>query len=64
MIEQFAKHIPPELEDCSGAVFYSGRDAFSGLKDLYVLGLNPGGDFYGRPDERPVFTLTRFLLAM
>lgn len=51
MIEQFARHIPPELEGCSGAVFYSGRDAFSGLKDLYVLGLNPGGNFYGRPDE-------------
>lgn len=51
MIEQFAEHISPDLKDCSGAVFYSGRDAFSGLKDLYVLGLNPGGDPVKRPDE-------------
>ena len=51
MIEQFANFIPSELKDCSGAVFYSGRDAFSGIKDIYVLGLNPGGDPFERPDE-------------
>lgn len=44
MIEQFAEHVPPELKSISGAVFFSGRDAFTGPKDLYVLGLNPGGD--------------------
>lgn len=27
----------------SGAVFYSGRVAFSRPSSLYVLGLNPGG---------------------
>lgn len=51
MIEQFAKHIPSELNDESGAVFFSGRDAFTGPKDLYVLGLNPGGNPVERPDE-------------
>ena len=51
MIEKFAEHIPPELNEHSGAVFYSGRDAFSGLKDLYVLGLNPGGNPVERYDE-------------
>ena len=51
MITKFAKFIHPELEDCSGAVFYSGRDAFSGIKDIYVLGLNPGGDPSKRLDD-------------
>ena len=51
MIEQFAEHIPPELKDKSGAVFYSGRDAFTGSRDVYVLGLNPGGNPVERPDE-------------
>lgn len=51
MIEQFANFIPSELKDCSGAVFYSGRDAFSGIKDIYILGLNPGGDLSKRPDD-------------
>jgi uracil-DNA glycosylase family 4 len=43
MIEKFAKLIPPELMHLSGAVFYSGRNAFKGKKELYVIGLNPGG---------------------
>lgn len=51
MIEQFANFIPSELKDCSGAVFYSGRDAFSGIKDIYVLGLNPGGDLSKRSED-------------
>ncbi|MFA7382966.1 MAG: uracil-DNA glycosylase family protein [Desulfurivibrionaceae bacterium] len=48
MIESFIKYIPDELINKSGAVFYSGRNAFSGNKDLYVLGLNPGGS----PDKQ------------
>lgn len=36
--------IPSELLDTSGAVFYSGKSAWKGSKDLYILGLNPGGD--------------------
>lgn len=43
MIEFFAKFIPDELMEKSGSVFYSGRNAFSGKKQLYILGLNPGG---------------------
>jgi hypothetical protein len=43
MIEEFAKLIPAELKDLSGAVFYSGRNAFQGKKVLYIIGLNPGG---------------------
>lgn len=47
--------IPPEIDDAvdslpssllqrSGSVFYTGKQAFKGLKQLYLLGLNPGGD--------------------
>lgn len=43
MIDFFAKFIPDELMEKSGSVFYSGRNAFSGNKPLYILGLNPGG---------------------
>ena len=43
MIEKFATYIPNELKNLSGAVFYSGRNAFQGKKDLYIIGLNPGG---------------------
>lgn len=44
MIEKFAEKIPDDLQHCSGSVFYSGRSAFSGQRDLYILGLNPGGN--------------------
>lgn len=40
---QFVEIIPKDLLDKSGSVFYSGRDAFSGTKNLYLMGLNPGG---------------------
>lgn len=43
MIDFFAKFIPAELMEKSGSVFYSGRNAFSGKKQLYIVGLNPGG---------------------
>lgn len=44
MIEEFAQLIPNELHQESGNVFYSGRDAFGAPANLYILGLNPGGD--------------------
>lgn len=51
MIETFAELIPDSLKSRSGSVFYSGRDAFSGSKDIYILGVNPGGSPEGREDE-------------
>lgn len=33
-----------DLLSRSGSVFYTGCEAFSGTKPLYLLGLNPGGD--------------------
>jgi hypothetical protein len=43
MLDDFLKLIPQELLKRSGAVFYSGRKAFSTPSPLYILGLNPGG---------------------
>jgi hypothetical protein len=43
--------LPPELRDQSGSVFYTGSQAFTGSKPLYVLGLNPGGDPIRQSDE-------------
>lgn len=42
-MKEFAELIPKELHNLSGSVFYSGRKAFKGDKDLYIIGLNPGG---------------------
>ena len=47
MIEDFAKLIPNSIMHRSGKVFYSGRLAFNSPSDLYILGVNPGGN----PDE-------------
>ena len=51
MIEQFARLIPRNLLDESGSVFYSGRNAFSKPNNLYILGLNPGGEPNDRKDD-------------
>ena len=51
MIEHFAQLIPKELQNKSGSVFYSGKNAFSGTKKLYILGLNPGGSELIQKDE-------------
>ena len=51
MIEDFAKLIPKSLMNKSGKVFYSGRLAFEKQSDIYVLGINPGGDPLDHPDE-------------
>lgn len=44
MFDELVRLVPEELGRRSGKVFYSGRGAFSARSDLYVLGLNPGGD--------------------
>lgn len=43
-LETFARLVPAELWFRSGAVFYSGRAAFSRPSPIYLLGINPGGD--------------------
>ena len=43
-MEELLPLIPESLRKKSGKVFYSGRNAFTGKKKIYVLGINPGGD--------------------
>ena len=44
MMDALIDLIPPEVLHRSGKVFYSGRAAFVAPKQIYLLGLNPGGD--------------------
>lgn len=53
MIEQLYERVPGALKNQSGAVFNSGRTAFSNPCQLYLLGLNPGGD----PDKHKTETV-------
>ena len=55
MIEDFVKEIPDSLLDRSGSVFLSGRCAFNSQSDLYLLGLNPGGN----PDDLISLTIRK-----
>lgn len=43
-IETALDRLPATLLSRSGSVFYTGRDAFTAQRPLYLLGLNPGGD--------------------
>lgn len=43
-IEDALASLSAELLTQSGSVFYTGKQAFSGTRPLYLLGLNPGGD--------------------
>ena len=43
MINEALARLPETILSRSGAVFYSGRGAFSLPRRLYILGLNPGG---------------------
>jgi hypothetical protein len=51
MFDEFVKLIPQCLLKKSGAVFYSGRKAFSTPSPLYILGLNPGGSPKEQADD-------------
>ena len=51
MIEDFARLVPKSLMNRSGSVFYSGRHAFDSPSELYILGLNPGGDIQDQANE-------------
>lgn len=49
--------LPESLLARSGAIFYTGRAAFTGVRPIYLLGLNPGGN----PDEMRGNTIARYL---
>ncbi|MBR0829482.1 hypothetical protein JQ596_28500 [Bradyrhizobium manausense] len=64
MIEHFAEKIDPALNRQSGKVFYSGRTAFSRPADLYLIGLNPGGDPVRQATETIGAETARVLLQL
>ncbi|HEX7887545.1 MAG TPA: hypothetical protein VF474_16345 [Phenylobacterium sp.] len=43
MLELLLDRVSRTVHGRSGSVLYSGRSAFAGPSDIYVLGLNPGG---------------------
>lgn len=47
----YVKLLPSALMNVSGSAFYSGKNAFQGQKDLYILGLNPGGSPIKQKEE-------------
>lgn len=51
MINRLVDCIDPSLLAHSGKVFYSGRRAFSQRTDLYLIGINPGGDPIAQSSE-------------
>lgn len=50
MLEDFYQLVPAHLRARSGSIFYSGRRAFTDPAQVYILGLNPGGEVVDRPD--------------
>ena len=57
LIEHAVELLPARILLCSGAVFYTGQQAFSGKQPLYILGLNPGGN----PESQANETIGRHL---
>lgn len=51
MIEEFLSKVDPLLMSLSGRTFYTGRAAFAQPSDVYLVGLNPGGDPEAQVDE-------------
>ena len=50
-IDDFLSRVDPSLHIRCGSIFYSGRCAFTQPSDIYILGLNPGGDPVPHADE-------------
>lgn len=51
LLADLVSALPEALLDCSGKVFYSGRDAFRPGAPIYILGANPGGAPAANPNE-------------
>ena len=47
MIKEFKELIPKSFRNKPGFAFLSGSRAFSGSRDLYIVGTNPGGNDWG-----------------
>jgi len=59
-IDQALDRLPSSIGQRSGSVFYTGRSAFERSSDLYILGLNPGGDPYLQSDETVAADIQQF----
>lgn len=59
-IDQALSAIAPNILQSSGSVFYSGRSAFSKKSDLYILGLNPGGNPVDQVSETVAADIDQF----
>lgn len=44
LFDELLKLVPRDLYDKSGELFHSGRTSFESPSQLYILGLNPGGN--------------------
>ena len=53
--------MPATLLRRSGSVFYTGQAAFAKRAELYILGLNPGGDPVAQRDQTITADRQRFL---
>ncbi len=53
VFKKLLRLVDRKISDRSGSVFYSGRTAFAKSSDIYLLGLNPGGD----PNDADTITL-------
>jgi len=56
-IEAALDGLPAFVREKSGSVFYTGREALTGSRPLYILGLNPGGN----PDLQSSNTVERHI---
>jgi len=63
-INDCISHIPKALMNQSGSVFYSGANAFTGTKSLYVLGINPGGSIETQAAETVAWHTDKVLNVM
>jgi hypothetical protein len=43
LVNEILGLVPPGLRDLPGGPLYSGRDAWRGTKQMYLMGINPGG---------------------
>ncbi|CAM3101858.1 Uracil-DNA glycosylase-like domain-containing protein [Sphingomonas antarctica] len=53
--------LPTSLLSRSGSIFYTGRAAFKAPSQLYILGLNPGGDPVAQAEDTIGTDRQRFL---
>ncbi|WP_299735807.1 hypothetical protein [uncultured Endozoicomonas sp.] len=60
-MKEFIEKVPHEILARSGSVFYSGKESFQGNKELYILGLNPGGLPTDDVNESISFSITEVL---